>query len=85
MIELYPLKFETIFKAKIWGGAKIKTILQKDFAPLKNCGETWEISGVKDNVSVVAEGPLAGKPLTDLIKEYKGRLVGEKVYALSGD
>lgn len=60
-------------------------MLHKDFAPLKNCGETWEISGVKDNVSVVAEGPLAGKPLTDLIKEYKGQLVGEKVYALSGD
>jgi mannose-6-phosphate isomerase len=84
MTELYPLKFKTIFKDKIWGGEKIKTILQKDFSPLPNCGETWEISGVKDNVSVVAEGPLAGKPLSDLIGEYKGQLVGEKVYQKSG-
>ncbi|HSI90335.1 MAG TPA: type I phosphomannose isomerase catalytic subunit [Adhaeribacter sp.] len=85
MTELYPLKFKTIFKEKIWGGEKIRTILHKDFSPLKNCGETWEISGVKDNVSVVAEGPLAGKSLTELIKEYKGRLVGEKVYRFSGN
>src|SRR5688572_5420945 len=85
MTELYPHKFKTIFKEKIWGGEKIKTILHKDFAPLKNCGETWEISGVKDNVSVVESGPLAGKPLTQLIKEYKGKLVGEKVYRDSGE
>src|SRR6478672_612967 len=85
MIALYPLKFKTIFKDKIWGGEKIRTILQKDFAPLKNCGETWEISGVEGNVSEVANGPLAGKPLTKLIQEYKGSLVGEKVYRDSGD
>ena len=84
MIDLYPLKFKTIFKDKIWGGDKIKTILKKDFSPLKNCGETWEISGIKDNVSVVAEGPLAGRTLTDLIKTYKGELVGGKVYEKSG-
>lgn len=85
MIELYPLKFKTIFKEKIWGGNKIKNILQKDFTPLKNCGETWEISGIKDNVSVVAEGPLAGTSLTDLIKEYKGDLVGDAVYSKWGE
>ena len=85
MSALYPLKFKTIFKEKIWGGEKIRTILKKDFAPLKNCGETWEISGVKDNVSEVANGPLSGKSLTDLIKEFKGELVGEKVYRDSAE
>src|SRR5688572_175942 len=85
MSALYPLKFKTIFKDKIWGGEKIRTILKKDFAPLKNCGETWEISGVKDNVSEVANGPLAGHTLTDLIKEFKGELVGQKVYRDSAD
>ena len=85
MSALYPLKFKTIFKDKIWGGEKIRTILQKDFAPLKNCGETWEISGVKGNVSEVENGPLAGKKLTELIQEFKGELVGEKVYRDSGD
>ena len=60
---LYPFKFKTQFKDKIWGGNKIKTVLGKDFSPLPNCGETWEISGVKGNISVVADGILRGKNL----------------------
>ncbi len=47
------LKFKTIYKDKIWGGSKIKTYLGKDFSPLPNCGETWEVSGVKSDVSIV--------------------------------
>lgn len=85
MTELYPLKFKTVFKDKIWGGKKIRTILQKDFAPLKNCGETWEISGIKGNESVVAEGPLADKSLPELIRTYKSDLLGKKIYEKSGD
>lgn len=82
---MYPLLFKTIFKDKIWGGEKIRTILGKDFSPLPNCGETWEISGVKGDISVVKEGPLAGKDLVSLIDEYKGKLVGEKVYKKFGN
>jgi mannose-6-phosphate isomerase len=80
MQNLYPLKFKTIFKEKIWGGSKIKSVLGKDFSPLPNCGESWEISGVEGNVSVVSDGPLSGKAITDLLKEYKGKLAGEKIY-----
>ncbi len=80
-MQLYPLKFETIFKDKIWGGNKIKTILNKDFSPLPNCGETWELSGVKGDISVVKNGAEKGKTLTHLIKEYKEELVGEQVFA----
>jgi len=80
MTALYPLKFRPIFKDKLWGGKKIKTILNKDFGPLPNCGETWEISGVEGNISEVAEGALAGKDLKSLIQEYQGELVGNKVY-----
>ncbi len=85
MTELYPLKFKTIFKDKIWGGQKIKTVLGKDFGALPNCGETWEISGVKGDISEVAEGVLAGKNLKELIQKYQGQLVGEKVYRKFGD
>lgn len=85
MTELYPLKFKTIFKDKIWGGQKIKTVLHKDFAPLPNCGETWEISGVEGNISEVAEGALAGRSLKQLIQEYKEKLIGGKVYQKFGD
>lgn len=82
---MYPLLFKTIFKDKIWGGEKIKTILGKDFSPLSNCGETWEISGVKGTVSEVKEGALSGRDLVSLIDEYKGQLVGEKVYKQFGN
>ncbi len=85
MPELYPLKFKTIFKDKIWGGQKIKTILGKDFGDLPNCGETWEISGVNGNISVVKEGPLEGQNLQSLVSEYKERLVGQKTFEKYGD
>ncbi len=81
MSELYPLKFETIFKEKLWGGQKIKTILGKDFGSLENCGETWELSGVSGNVSVVSDGPLKNKLLSDLVEEYREELVGKSIYS----
>ncbi len=82
---LYPLKFKTIFKDKIWGGEKIKTYLGKDFSPLPNCGETWEVSGVKSDVSVVANGPLTGTSLADLLSDKKGDLLGKKNYERFGN
>ncbi|MFK7922672.1 MAG: type I phosphomannose isomerase catalytic subunit [Bacteroidia bacterium] len=85
MESLYPLRFRTIFKDKIWGGQKIHTILNKDFLPLSNCGETWEISGVDGNVSIVADGPLAGKSLKELINLYQDQLLGKSVYERFGD
>ncbi|MDN5287668.1 MAG: mannose-6-phosphate isomerase [Mucilaginibacter sp.] len=85
MSALYPLKFKTIYKDKIWGGHKIETYLHKDFGALANCGETWEISGVKSDVSVVANGELAGESLADLLEKYQDELVGKKVYAHFGN
>jgi mannose-6-phosphate isomerase len=80
MPGLYPLKFRTIYKDKIWGGQKIKTYLHKDFGSLPNCGETWEISGVKTDVSIVANGELEGESLAALLEKYQDQLVGKKVY-----
>lgn len=85
MTALYPLKFKTIFKDKIWGGQKIKTVLGKDFSPLPNCGETWEISGVAGNASIVRDGALEGRDLTSLLREYGGKLVGERVIEQYGE
>ena len=80
MEGLYPLKFEPIYKEKIWGGDKMKTILNKDFGDLPNCGESWELSGVEGNVSVVSNGFLAGNTLEELIEVYMGDLVGDQVF-----
>lgn len=84
MNGLYPLKFESRYFEKIWGGKKIHTVLDKDCGDLPNCGESWEISGVEDNVSVVSNGFLAGNTLQELIEIYMGDLVGERIYEKHG-
>ncbi|MBN1822178.1 MAG: class I mannose-6-phosphate isomerase [Prolixibacteraceae bacterium] len=84
MNGLYPLKFKPQYFDKIWGGQKIKTVLGKDFGNLPNCGESWEISGVEGNVSVVANGFLAGNNLEEVIEIYMGDLIGEKNYEKFG-
>jgi len=76
---LYPLKFHPIFKDKIWGGEKIRSILKKDFAPLENCGESWEVSGYQNNESIVKNGSLAGLNLNEMVDTYKDRLLGNRV------
>ena len=79
-----PLKFEPIFKTLVWGGEKIAPYKGIE-TEQKHIGESWELSGVAGNESVVAEGPLKGKTIAELVKEYKGELVGEHVYANTGD
>jgi len=76
---LYPIKFEPIIKEKIWGGSKLKTLLNKQIKSNK-AGESWEVSGVKDNLSVVSNGFLKGKNIQELIIEYKELFVGYNVY-----
>ncbi|MDT0649024.1 type I phosphomannose isomerase catalytic subunit [Autumnicola edwardsiae] len=80
----YPLKFTPILKEKIWGGNKLKDILNKH-SVVENLGESWEISGVQDNVSVVENGSLRGTSLKKLIEENKGYLLGEKIYEQFGN
>jgi len=80
---LYPLKFSPIFKQVIWGGEKLRTSLNKENAP-ENTGESWEISGVESNVSIVSNGFLEGNSLEELIEVYMGDLVGDSVYDAYG-
>lgn len=85
MSGLYPIKFQPIFHEKIWGGNRMKTILNKDYGNLPNCGESWELSGVDGNISVVSNGFLAGNDLNEIIEIYMGDLVGDKVYEKFGN
>lgn len=84
MNTLYPLKFTPICLEKIWGGNRLKTLLNKKY-DAKNCGESWEISGVEGNISVVANGFLKGNNLAELVEIYMGDLVGDKVYEKFGN
>lgn len=80
---LYPLKFKPILKQTIWGGNKLA--YKSDTPQVKDSiGESWEISGVQDNISVVSEGSLAENTLEELIEIYMGDLVGDKIYQKFG-
>lgn len=81
-MTLYPLKFKPILKSIIWGGndiCKFKNIPQQD-----GIGESWEISSVKGDISVIANGTLENKNLEDVITQYKEQLVGKKNYEKFG-
>lgn len=78
------LEFKPILKTLVWGGEKIvpfKGIKTKQ----EHVGESWEVSAVPGDESIVEGGSYDGRSLTELVKEFKGRLVGEKVYASSPD
>lgn len=79
-MNLYPLKFTPIFKEKIWGGNKLGSLLNKDCNKNIKTGESWEISAIEDEVSVVSNGFLKDNSLEELIEIYMGDLVGDKVY-----
>jgi len=80
---LYPLKFKPIIKDKIWGGTRLKTLLNKDCQTIK-AGESWEISGYPGSVSRVRNGLLTGNNLEELIEVYMADLVGESVFEKYG-
>lgn len=80
---LYPLRFKPIYQYRLWGGNKLRDVLGKKDAP-DMTGESWEISGVEDNLSIVKEGFLEGNDLQELIEVYMGDLVGDAVYEKHG-
>ncbi len=82
--QLYPLKFRPILKSVIWGGSDITKF--KNIEPAQTgIGESWEISGVQGDVSVIANGNFSGTSLIDLLSDVKEELVGKTVYEKYGN
>jgi len=91
-MPLYPLKFKPRYVEKIWGGRKFETVLGKSLPPAAQIGESWElydfppgvVEGSTDWVSaIVAQGPLAGKSLHELVQDFGEELTGD--VRLSGE
>ncbi len=78
------IKFRPILKQVLWGGNKIIPFKQLD-ADMEQVGESWEVSGVKDNESIVANGQYEGMKLNDLVALLKGDLVGKENYERFGN
>ncbi|MFH6972039.1 type I phosphomannose isomerase catalytic subunit [Flavobacterium petrolei] len=79
-MKLYPLQFEPILKERIWGGEKLKTLLHKPITS-NITGESWELSTVEGDVSIVANGEWKGKSLTELINLFPDEILGTAVHA----
>ena len=73
---LYPLTFQPLLKKRLWGGHKLKQLYQKPLPPGVPIGESWEISDRPDDVSVITNGPLAGKDLHWLVEHHRKELLG---------
>lgn len=81
---LYPLKFKPRLKERIWGGDKLGAVLGKTVFPGEKIGESWEISGVQDDLSVITNGFLKDNNLQEVIEIYMDEIVGEANYEKYG-
>ena len=79
-----PIKFEPLLKSTLWGGEKIIHFKHLQ-CEQQQVGESWEISGVKDNETIVSNGPHKGKSLNELVSECGAQLVGKENYQRFGN
>lgn len=77
--SLYPLKFTPILKPRIWGGQRLKE-LGKSILDDDRIGESWELSGVLGDESIVENGFLAGNSLSEVIEVYMDEVAGKKIF-----
>lgn len=75
----YPIVFKPILKNRIWGGTKLKTCLGKQIES-EGVGESWELSGVDNDVSVVANGAYSGMDLDQLLAKYPQEILGKRIF-----
>ena len=83
-MSLYPLKFNPIVKDRLWGGDKLKRLFNKP-SKTTTTGESWEISAVEGDVSIVSNGSLKGTSLQELINDYGNELLGQSVVERFGN
>ncbi len=74
-MELCPLIFEPILKPKLWGGRRLETRLHKTLPPDVAIGEAWEVADLEEDQSVVRTGPVQGKTLGELVREWGPKLL----------
>lgn len=84
MSALYPLVFQPRFKERVWGGRALETLYGKPLPPRLPIGESWEIADRPDDESVVANGPLAGRTLRQVMEQHGAAVLGTAQPAASG-
>ena len=85
MINLYPIKFSPILKERVWGGVTLVKSYHKHTFSSKPIGESWEVSGVPGDISVVSNGFLEGNDINEVVETYLGEFVGDAIYEKFGN
>jgi len=80
-MKLYPLKFEPLYKERIWGGRTLETVFSRKLPPGKKIGESWELADLPNDKSVIANGELAGRTLAAAIRTYPEQITGDADYS----
>ncbi len=76
-----PLVFSSFLRPMVWGQRRLATHLGKPLPTAGDYGEAWEVSGHPKHVSVVADGPLKGTPLSDLCTHHANTLYGRSAHS----
>ena len=79
-MDLYPLTFRPVFRSYIWGGRRLGEVLHKPIGDEDRYAESWEVVDHGADQSVVAQGPLEGKSLAELIADYGSEIYGEAIH-----
>ena len=84
---MYPIKFKPILKQHIWGGDALLEMKKGQRIRVdksKVYGESWDVSGIDGNISVISNGFFKGNNLQEAIEVYMGEIVGESVFERFG-
>ena len=81
-MKTYPLKFEPIYKQRIWGGQRLREVFGKDLPAGEKIGESWELADLPEDRSVIANGELAGRTLRSAIEQYPKEITGNENFVL---
>ncbi|HNX26820.1 MAG TPA: class I mannose-6-phosphate isomerase [Phycisphaerae bacterium] len=76
-MDVYPLKFNPIYKEKIWGGRSFERLFHRELPPDTNIGESWELADLPEGVSIVSNGEYAGRTLSDITVSLGEKLLGQ--------
>jgi mannose-6-phosphate isomerase len=74
---LYPLRFEPIYQYRLWGGRRLANLLSAPLPGSGPIGEAWVLSDRDDHPSLVANGPLKGRTIAQVLEQFPKQMMGE--------
>ncbi len=80
-MRIYPLKFRSIYKRRIWGGQKLREVFGKDIPAGEKIGESWELAELPEDKSVIINGELAGETIDEALKKYPREITGDENFS----